>query len=112
MLALQILVTAFALFALSRAYVRLRASDISSREFMFWSLVWVCLVITVYIPSLSTFVATALGLASGSNLLVYIGIIVLFYLVFRLYVKIEDLEHQITKLVRHIAMERPGKKKR
>jgi len=68
--AIQILLLAFVIFAISRVYLRLKEN----------------------------------GVGRGVDIIVYISLALLFYLVFRIYVMIEDLRHQITYIIREIAL--------
>ena len=107
---IAILAIAFALFALSRALLRYKDKKISLREFSFWSVIWIgIMVLSVFPEALST-ISKYFGIERPIDLVVYGSIVLLFYLIFRLYVRIEQTDQSITKLVRMIAIER-GKKK-
>jgi hypothetical protein len=106
----QLIAVVFALFALSRVILRLKDGNLSRREFVFWTFIWIFLIIVAFFPDLFTTIAIKLGLQQGVNLLSSLAIIVLFYLIFRLYVKVENTEQQITRLVRELSLERKKKK--
>ena len=101
---IQILLLAFVIFAISRVYLRLKENVISARVAIFWFLVWVAALIGVSLPTTTTKIAEFFGVGRGVDIIVYISLALLFYLVFRIYVMIEDLRHQITYLVREIAL--------
>jgi len=44
-----------------------------------------------------------LGIGRGVDLAIYVSVICLFYLVYKLFIKIQSLERQITLLVRKLA---------
>jgi hypothetical protein len=46
------------------------------------------------------------------DLIIVISIVVLFYLIFRLYVQLEGVKREITALVRKVALEDKNKKKK
>lgn len=106
---IQIIAILFALFAFSRAVLRVRAGEITAKEFIFWSAIWILVIVVVLMPSTTTFVSSALGVGRPIDLVVYGGIVSLFYLIFRLYVKIEHTERLLTKLTREIALKKPKK---
>lgn len=56
-------------------------------------------------PQTTDTIAKLVGVGRGVDFIIYISIISLFYLVFRMFVKIEDVEREITKLVRKLAIE-------
>lgn len=107
---IEIIAVIFALFALSRVILRLKDGNLTRREFLFWAVIWVFLAIVVFVPDLTTTVAHWFGIQQGMNLIVTVAIILLFYLMFRLYVKVENTEQEITKLVRQISLEKKRKK--
>jgi len=94
----------FAVFALSRVFLRYRDKSISLYELLFWSVVWVGLVVVAIFPSIFTRLSLVLGIGRGVDIILYIGMILLFYLTFRLYVKIENHQKDITKIVRDLAL--------
>ncbi|MBI3559330.1 DUF2304 domain-containing protein, partial [Candidatus Gottesmanbacteria bacterium] len=58
----------------------------------------------VIFPGQTTKIANFLGIGRGVDLILYASIATLFYLVFRIYILMEDLRHQITEVVRKIAL--------
>lgn len=102
---IQSFIVLFALFALSRAILRWRERTISSLQALAWALIWAVLILLVFIPESLRIVADAWDVGRAVDSLVYASVIALFYLVFRLYVKQEAHEQDLTKLVRHFAIE-------
>lgn len=102
--AIHIIVLIFALFALSRAVLRWKERAISVFEFLFWTSVWTVLLILVLIPDVTTIVSRWWGIGRGIDSILYVSIIALFYLIFRLYVKQEAHQQAMTKLVRYYAI--------
>jgi len=109
MIIVQILLAAFLFFALSRVFLRLRDHKIKSAEFGFWGLLFGSAIFGVIFPSETTNLARLLGIGRGVDLIVYASIVTLFYLMFRAYVLMEDIRHEITELVRKIALEKKSK---
>ncbi len=102
---LQIIVVLFALFAASRAFLRFREAKMSWKEFLLWILIWSAVVFVVFLPQTTFVISKWLGIGRGIDFVVYASIVVLFYLVFRIYVKIETIEQDITKIVREMAID-------
>lgn len=102
--------TLFALFAWSRAYLRWRERTFSYKEFFFWTVVWAAVVVFIFTPGKTDFIARSLGVGRGSDAFFAIGIVILFYMVYRLYAQVDELEKELTKLVRQLALDR-GKHK-
>ena len=111
MVIIQILVILFVIFAWSRVFLRMRDKHISLGEFSLWSIIWIAILIVSIFPNLTSILSEFVGIGRGMDLAVYAGITILFYLMFRLYVKIDIQNKEITKLVREIAIKDAKKKK-
>ncbi len=106
----QIFLAIFLLFAVSRVILRFRSSELSLFGFIFWSGIFGVATVVVLFPGLTSSIAAALGIGRGADVVVYISVALLFYLVFRLYIYIEDLRHDITKIIGKIALKEKGKR--
>jgi hypothetical protein len=109
---IQIVIVLFALFALSRALLRFKDNKLSKNEFLFWTAIWLAVIVVSFIPNITTQVSSLFGIGRGMDLIVYISVIILFYLIFRLYVKLEAVEKEVTLLVRKFALDTKEKKKK
>ena len=101
---LQIIIILFALFALSRAVLRFKDGQITKGELSFWSLLWITLIIVTFVPKVIGFISRLLGIGRPVDAVIYAAIIVLFYLVFRIYVKLESIDQDITAVVRKVTL--------
>ena len=101
---IQILLSIFLLFAVSRVWLGFKNRTISLPGFLFWLIVWILAVIGILEPSFTTYIANLVGIGRGADVVVYTSIVLLFYLIFRTQVMLEDIRHEITKLVREIAL--------
>lgn len=104
LMSIQIILTLFLLFALSRVYLRFKSGDISVINLVFWSLIFSSAIVMVLFPGLSSGIAQKAGIGRGVDAIIYVSIAALFYLVFRLYVYVQDLKQDITELVRKLAL--------
>ncbi|MCL4390432.1 MAG: DUF2304 family protein [Patescibacteria group bacterium] len=105
----QIITIFFLLFALSRVFLRAKGGQIKTGESFFWGVVFTAAGLAIVFPRELTSLANSLGVGRGADLVVYISIIALFYLVFRIYVMMENIRHEITELVRKVALEKKTK---
>ena len=108
---IQLFLLVFIIFFLSRVYLRSREKVISTKASLFWLSVWVIALIGVILPATTSKIASLLGVGRGVDVILYLAISLLFYLVFRLYVVIEDVRREITALIREIALANSSKKK-
>ncbi len=100
----QALLVAFALFAITRTLKQYRRRKVSLHWFLLWSGLWVAVIAMAFWPKAADFVANGLGVERGADLALYVAVVVLAYLVFRLFVRVEETERSVTRLVREIAI--------
>ncbi len=101
---IQVLLLLILVFAISRVYLRTRDGSISSSAFLFWMGLFFVVGITVIDPSYTTVIADQFGTGRGVDIAIYLSIILLYYLVFRTSVMLENLRHELTKLVQALAL--------
>src|SRR5437773_2470486 len=94
-IAIQTLVVTFAAFAVTRVVQRFRRRAISPTEFFVWLGFWITVSVTVLVPDLTNRFAHMLGVGRGADAVFYIGLVTLFYLIFRQHLKIRSLEQQL-----------------
>src|SRR3989337_3810313 len=101
---IQIVLLVFILFAISRVLLRIKEKVISTQVGFFWFLIWLAAFVGVILPGTTTRLASYFGVGRGVDVIVYLSLALLFYLVFRIYVMIEDIRRAITFLIRHLAL--------
>ena len=106
---LKIIAVLFVLFVSSRAFLRFKDRKISVAELFFWLCIWSGLIVVVFLPDLASGLANIIGIGRGADFIIYFSIAMLFYLIFRLYVKLEETEREITVLVRESAIAKKKK---
>ncbi len=101
----QILLDTLLLLALLATIGKYRERRIRPVEAGLWSGIWLTGIVLVTLPDATTVLARVLGIGRGVDVVIYLSVPVGFYLVFRLYEKIERVNHDLTKIVRHLALE-------
>jgi len=107
MLPVQILLLAFAFFALLRIGMQLRRKVCTRSDAFVWTVVWLGVAVVSLLPNAATWVANSVGVGRGSDLVLYIGALALFSAVFRAFARLHELEKTLTELVRKQAIEHP-----
>ena len=103
---IEILIMIFAVFAFVKTILKLKDNAISWKGFCFWTLVWTGLIVLVlFRKKIGGF-----GIDDPFKTVVMISVIVLFYLMFRMFIKIDKVEQEITKVTREIAVKKAGKR--
>ena len=101
---IQILLVAFAVFALSRVVLRFRKGGLPMVHLFLWVLFWGAVIVAVLRPATTSAVAAWVRVGRGTDLVMYVSVVVLFYALFRMFGRIEELERQITRVVRAAAL--------
>ncbi len=102
----QILMIVVGVFGIVRAIFLFRQRRITFGWLIFWGVIFAGLAVTSFVPAVSYYVSKPLGIERGMDLVIYLAILLLFYLVFKLLLKIEKLEQNITELVRAISLKK------
>lgn len=106
---IQIFILVVVLVVWWRLYRRLKASELTLVEFVEWFLLWAAVAAVALVPDVTSYAASLVGVGRGSDLVTYLALLLVFYLVFKLFVKLEKLERQLTGLVRSLAL-KPGER--
>lgn len=105
-LPVQIIFGGFLIFAVSRVILRLKDGTLSLKNFIFWTGLFIVALVGVINPELTSVAARVLGINRGSDGVVYASILLLFYLIFRTNILLENLRHDLTELVRKLALKK------
>lgn len=107
----QFAVLVFALFVIVRTFIKYFHHNISFREWLAWTLFWIIVGVATLLPQTTDIIASRVGLETGRgvDLAIYSAVPILFYLVFRVFARIDKLDQQITKIVREIAIKKVDK---
>lgn len=101
---IQILLSIFILFAIIRLITRFKKINSKISEFLMWLCFWVIAVVAVWVPNFLTHVANLVGIGRGADLVLYVSVVLVFYLFFKIYIRLEKIERNITKVVRKEAL--------
>ncbi len=101
---IQIIGLIISIFAISRVILQVRKNTMTIESALFWIFIWLAVILSVVFPNTLGHLAKITGVGRGVDVIIYLSIIVLFYMVYRNYIKMENMEREITKLVREIAI--------
>jgi small membrane protein len=96
---------------LIRVYWRFAKGEIKVTELVFWTAFWVLAGVAFFLPGLTTRVANIFGIGRGADFVFYAGFVLVFYLIFRIFVRLDKIEREITELVRRKALNEEEKEK-
>lgn len=110
MTAFQIIVLIAILIILFKAGKRFFKKEISFLLFLIWAIVWLGVGAITVFPVIIENAAVYLGIGRGVDLVTYVSIIVIFYVLFKIIIKQNKLEKNITEMVRNIAVNNKKRK--
>ena len=108
---LQIIVSVLVLAVLIKLVMDLKKGKITLNKFYLWALVWIALAVIVFFPGIVFFLASLIGIERARDLPIYAAIIILFYIMFKISIKTERIEQEITTLVKNLALKKAKKSK-
>lgn len=101
----QSLFVVFALFAVYSVARKKGEGLLSLRGMFFWVFFWVLAVAAVFYPNSTTIIANYFGIGRGTDLIVYVSLAIMFFVLFKFHIKLEKLNRNITKVVRQDSLE-------
>ena len=81
-----------------------RQRRISTISFFFWTVLWTAAATVIIYPKSTMIVAHFLGIGRGTDLVLYLSVILILYLLIKVYVRLEQVDREITQIVRAIAL--------
>ena len=107
---LQLLLIAFLIFAVLRTVRRFHQKRIAWSALLLWLIIWGTIAVVVVRPEIASYAATILGVGRGADLVIYLAIVALFFLVFRVMASVDTMQQEITKIVTTLALKDLDKK--
>jgi len=101
----QLIAIFLGLLAIIYSILRFRDGKMSLGMFLLWILLWIIVIIISLYPNDTNYLAIYTGIGRGLDFVLILGILISFYLIFKMYNKIETIEEELTDLVREIAIQ-------
>jgi len=101
----QILFSLFVLFAIVSVIKRKKEGLLGPKGTIFWIVFWLAALVAVLWPNALQVLAEYVGIGRGVDLVIYVALVIVFYVLFKLNIKIEGLDRQLTKVVRKEALD-------
>ena len=107
MLLQQVIAIAAIAFFVSRLAAQKKKGQVSKNEFYLWLVFWVLAAAAViFIKAIDRLVAWLGFSGAGINFLIYIAVLALFYMVFRLRLDLAKMDRNLTEMVRQITLKK------
>ncbi|MDP2683932.1 MAG: DUF2304 domain-containing protein [bacterium] len=100
MIGIQIIAIIFAIWMIYFSYLHFRRGEFKKIEFILWQVLWIGLIIVVIYPSSVKFILETFNINRTFDLVVIVGVVVLFGITFRNYVLLKRTEKKLVDLIR------------
>lgn len=104
----QIVAPLVALVALAYAWNLWCRQKKTFWEVVLWTLFWGSIALIAFYPGILTYLTAVTGIKDQVNAILVTSIGILFFMVFYLVVRLEDLEQRQVRLIREIALREAG----
>lgn len=104
MLTYQIILIIISVLGILLGIHQYKDDSFSSFVFTLWTLIWFIIIIITLFPNMTTHFAHIFGLGRGLDTIYIVSILFLFYIVFKLYNKMEKQKKRINDLVSQLAL--------
>lgn len=104
MLTYQIILLLLSIIGIALGIFRYRNESFSNSVFALWTFVWIIIIIVTLFPAITTHFANLFGISRGLDSVYIVSILFLFYIVFKLYNKIEQQKKRINELVSQLTL--------
>jgi hypothetical protein len=101
----QVIAILLGLIAILYSILRFRDGKMSIGMLLLWIFIWLVIIIISLYPNDTNYLANYTGIGRGLDFVLIIGILLSFYLIFKMYNKIESIEEELTDLVRELAIQ-------
>ena len=104
MLTYQIIILILSIVAIIMATYRFKNNSFSNSGYVLWWILWLLVVLITLFPQITSIIANTFGFGRGLDAILVLATILIFYLLFKLYNKIEDQKRRIDQLVSQLAV--------
>lgn len=102
----RIFVVIFTILVLSKSYLSFRQRKESLAMTIFWFVTWFVISLFTFYPDLIDTVLIDPRTRSGTGTILGIGLIFIYFVIYRVYIKADRVEKQLNKLIRDLALQK------
>lgn len=103
---IQVIAAAVAIIYVVRVLALWKTKKMSTSGAVLWLVVWGGVLFVIFATPVLNRISVWIGVGRAVDLVVYAAIILAFYLVFQLNMRVSRLEKDLTKVVRKVAMKK------
>lgn len=107
MLTSQLFLGVIIIFIIYKTFLSYKHGNLSKSFTLVWLILWTFVLVLIFEQNTLIKVAHLIGISRGVDLVIYLSIILLFYLVYRIFFKLNDINQKLTKIIREEAIRHP-----
>ncbi|HVW66401.1 MAG TPA: DUF2304 domain-containing protein [Candidatus Peribacteraceae bacterium] len=107
----QIIVPLLSILAMVYAWNLVMRQKKTIWEACLWTLFWGGIALVALFPGTLGYLSAATGIKSQENAVIFTGLGILFFLVFYIIIRIEEMEQRQTRMIRALALREAGLEK-
>ena len=100
----QLVFLIFISVSLYKVVIKIKNGQLGIKESFVWVFAWVLGAIIIFDPGISIKISNLFGIGRGVDLVIYSSIIFLYYISYKIYLKIDSLQKKIKELSTKIAL--------
>jgi len=97
----QIVVPIGSFFMMFYALSQFRRGKKTIKQFIIWCFFWLIISFFAAFPNATAIFAQVTGIKDNVNAIMFLGVGVLYFLVFKLFFMLEDISRKLTKVIRY-----------
>ena len=105
MLLYSILVPIIAIIFIGTFLVRYVKGKTSLLTIILWTILWIIVSLFAIFPDISSHFAKVFGITRGLDFVIIVVFAVLVYTIFKLYLKLDNLQDDVNKIVKEVALQ-------
>jgi len=110
MLASQIALAILVLIIIYKTFTSYRTKHLSLSFTLLWLTLWLVILFFITYPNLLIKLAHLVGIGRGVDLAIYLSLITVFFLVYKIFLRLTLIEKDLTQISRKIALNTPKQK--
>lgn len=112
MILLQFIFIIISILMILNLLVQFKNNNLKLMQFLLWGVVWLTLLISTILVDQLSRIISFFGITRPVDLFIYFSLITLFFYMYKLNLKQEMLNHQITEIVRENTLKKGLKKRK
>ncbi len=104
MVLMQYILIILASLALINLFFQIMRRNLTWSKSFKWFILWLAVIVVAIDPNVTNQLANMVGIGRGADFVIYGSLIVIFLLIFKIFLHLNKIEHDISKIVSNLAI--------